>query len=239
MVRRRTNTLLMIAAFFAVPSAASAAEPTATATSTATATATATENGTAFIREQMHAYYASEAETAHLFTGVGAASAFGGGVMVGMAASGPDGELARALGWSLLAVGGLEAVGAAFYAFQVDAERVHYDALLARDPAAFKREEGAHIHGTTSRFVAYRLAELGLAVAGAGVATYGFAKNQDTAKGIGIGVGGEALLFFFLDAFGQARAKEYEEQVGRFEPKVGVQVGGGERPWGMSVGGRF
>ncbi len=189
------------------------------------------------IGDEMRGYYASEKSTAYLFIGVGTASAAAGGVLVGTAPH--DGDFARGLGWSLLGVGGLEAIGAAFYALQVNAELDHYEGALARDPSAFKREELTHIHGTTSRFVVYRLSELGLALAGAGVATYGFIKNQDTWKGVGIGVGAEALTFFVLDAFGQARAKEYEDQVQRFEPRVGLQVGGAQRPWGVSVGGLF
>jgi hypothetical protein len=191
------------------------------------------------IGDEMRGYYASEKTTAFIFVGVGSASAAAGGVLVGTAAHGPNGDFGRGLGWSLLAVGALEAAGAAFYALQVVAETDHYEETLARDPSSYKREELTHIHGTTSRFVAYRLSELGLALAGAGVATYGFVKNQDTWKGVGIGVAAEAITFFTLDAFGQARAKEYEDQVRRFEPQVGVQVGGDQRPWGMSVGGLF
>jgi hypothetical protein len=191
------------------------------------------------IGDEMRGYYASEKTTAFIFVGVGSASAVGGGVLLATAPHGGSGDFARGLGGSLLGVGALEAAGAAFYALQVGAESAHYEETLARDPSSYKREELTHIHGTTSRFVAYRLSELGLALAGAGVATYGFVKNQDTWKGVGIGVAAEAITFFTLDSFGQARAKDYEDQVRRFEPQVGVQVGGGARPWGMSVGGLF
>jgi hypothetical protein len=186
------------------------------------------------IGDGMRGYYQSEETTAYTFVGVGAASAAAGGILLTR-----PGDLARGLGGSLLALGVLEAAGAAFYAFQVDAEVEHYSATLARDPSAFKREEATHIHGTTTRFFAYRLGELALAVGGAGVATYGFAKDQDLWKGVGIGVAAEALTFFVLDAFGQARARAYEDEVQRFQPTIAVQVGGGDRPTTIGMSARF
>ena len=77
---------------------------------------------------------------------------------------------------------------------------------IAIGQAAFKRDETEHIHGTTSRFVAYRLAELGLALGGAGVATYGVVGHHDLDTGIGLGVAIEALTFFTIDSFGTRRA---------------------------------
>ena len=186
------------------------------------------------IGDGMRDYYQSEKTTAYTFVGVGAASAAAGGILLTR-----PGDFARGLGGSLLTLGVLEAAGAAFYAFQVDAEVDHYSATLARDPSAFKREEASHIHGTTTRFFAYRLSELALAVGGAGVATYGFAKDQDLWKGVGIGVAAEALTFFVLDSFGQARARAYEDEVQRFQPSVAVQVGGGDRPTTLGMSARF
>lgn len=176
--------------------------------------------------DEMHGYYRSERTIAYVFFGIGAASAAGGTVLLLR-----DEDFARGLGGSLVAVGALQAVGAAFYAFQVDAEEAHYAALVAKDPAAFKREESEHIHGTTSRFVLYRTA-IALAVAGAGVATYGFAAKKDVWKGVGIGVASQALVFFTIDSFGQARARAYEERVNAFAPSVTV----GAAPGGFTVG---
>jgi hypothetical protein len=252
MVPRSTPTwlavtrLVVAAAILTTTRAAAADEseptsvaPAASTASTAPVALPAATTKAPSIGDGMRGYYASEKATAFTFVAVGSASAAGGAVLLATAPHGGSGEFARGLGWSLVAVGALEAAGAAFYAVQVAGEQDHYEEALARDPSAFKREELTHIHGTTSRFVLYRATELGLAIAGAAVATYGFAKNQDTWKGVGIGVGAEALTFFVLDAFGQARATEYEDQVRRFAPQVGVQIGGGERPWGISAGGLF
>jgi hypothetical protein len=139
----------------------------------------------------------------------------------------------------MISIGALEVLGSAFYAVQVGAELDHYSELFARDPAKFKSDETVHIHGTTSRFFWYRASELLLVVAGAGVATYGSVSDRDVWKGVGIGVAGEAATFFVLDAFGSARAVDYEEHVKRFDPSVAFSIGDGVRPWSLSVGGKL
>lgn len=170
------------------------------------------------ITRDVAAYYRSEKTIAYTFLALGTAAAAGGTVLVATR----DEEFSRGLGWSLVAVGGLQALGSLFYAFQVDAQDSKYGALAANDPAAWRREEGDHIQGTTSRFLLYRTAEAALALAGAGVAIYGFAANKDAWKGVGIGVASQAALFFVIDGFGQARAKDYERRVKSFDPNVTI-----------------
>ncbi len=182
--------------------------------------------------EDVSAYYAAEKTTALNFVAVGMLSTVGG---VAMATRSND--FSRAFGWSVLSIGAFEAIGAGFYTFQVGAQREHFSSTLARDPAAFKREEGAHIHGTTSRFVAYRFGELALAFAGAAVAGYGFAVGRDAWKGAGIGIAVEALTFYTLDSYGQSRALRYEDSVHRFQPTLGV--GGEGRPWTLGFRGNL
>lgn len=180
------------------------------------------------ITDDVASYYRSEKTIAYTFLALGTAAAAGGTVLVATR----DEEFSRGLGWSLVTLGGLQALGSIFYAFQVDAQASQYGALAANDPVAFKREEGDHIQGTTSRFLFYRTAEAALALAGAGVAVYGFAANKDAWKGVGVGVASQAALFFVIDGFGQARAKVYERRVKSFEPSVTVTP----TPSGASVG---
>jgi hypothetical protein len=184
--------------------------------------------------DDVTAYYRSERNTAFTFIGLGAVSA---GVGTGLVAT--RGDFATGLGVAMISIGALEMLGSTFYAIQVGTELDRYAGVLARDPAQFKSEEAAHIHGTTSRFFWYRASELLLAVVGAGVATYGFVSDRDVWKGVGIGVAGEAATFFALDAFGSARAVDYEEQVNRFDPSIAFSVGDGARPWSLAVGGKF
>lgn len=186
------------------------------------------------MRAEMRDYYGGELGTAYMFTAIGLGSAGVGAVLWTR-----GGDFRTGLGASFVVVGGLQAIGASLYALQVGRELDHYDALLARDPAGYRREEGAHIGGTVSRFVVYRAVELGLALAGAGVAAYGFASDADLWKGIGIGVCAQALTFFVLDAFGQGRAREYARKVERFVPTLEISGAGRARYGGISLSTTF
>jgi hypothetical protein len=190
--------------------------------------------GRASIADDLAAYYGSERTTGILFAALGVASAAAGGVLVTR-----SGDFARGLGWSVLSLGALEVLGGGYYALTVGGEIDHYSKALASDPVSFKREELVHIRGTVSRFPIYRISELAVAAAGIGVAAYGFASQRDAWKGAGIGIALEALTLFALDAFGQSRAHDYEDQVKRFEPAISFIAPSEGRPWSVEVRGRF
>ena len=118
--------------------------------------------GRAAIGDDLHAYYGSERTTAYAFVALGLASALVGGALVATQRT----DFARGLGWSLVGVGALQGVGAFGYSFAVSSTESSYASLLERDPAAYQRDEAAHIHGTTSRFFYYRLTEAAFALAG-------------------------------------------------------------------------
>jgi hypothetical protein len=176
-------------------------------------------------------YYGGERTSAYVVIGIGVPAAVAGGVLATR-----DGDFARGLGWPLITMGAVEAVGAVFYAVKVGGEIDHYESLLARSPADYRAQELDHIDGTTSRFVGYRLGELGLTLAGVGMAAYGFAAGSDAWKGVGIGVGGMALPFLVIDTINNARATRYRERVRDFQPSIGVAptAGGG---FTLSIGG--
>jgi len=190
--------------------------------------------GRAAIGDDLMAYYGSERTTGLLFGALGVASVGAGSVLATR-----SGDFERGLGWSIVGLGALEIVGGGLYALQVGGEIDHYEKALASDPGAFKLEEGAHIEGTVSRFPIYRWSELGVAAVGVGFATYGFASKRGGWQGVGIGIAGEALSLFLLDAFGQARAHDYDKQIHRFRPSMALLVGGGDRPWGLAWSGQL
>jgi hypothetical protein len=167
------------------------------------------------LSQDLHSYYGGERTSAYFVAVLGALSVAGGAVLVTR-----DTDFARGLGWPLLTLGALEGIGAVIYAFQVGAEIRHYQATLDRDPGAYQRDELAHMHGTTTRFVFYRLAELGLALGGIAAASYGFAANVDTWKGIGIGVTSLALPLLLIDTINNARASHYIAEVRSYEPVI-------------------
>jgi hypothetical protein len=187
------------------------------------------------VRADLQAYYGGERASAYLVGAMGTAAAAGGAYLVTR-----DSEFARGLGWPWLVMGGLESVGAVFYAFQVGGEIDHYEVRLARDPAAFRAEELDHLRGTSSRFVVYRAVELALTLGGAGVAAYGLATNRDAWKGAGLGVGSLALPFFVIDTINDARASRYLDEVRRYQPTVGVgPAGSAGNGWMIAMAGRF
>lgn len=193
------------------------------------------------ITADLDGYYGGERASAYFVAVLSLLSVGAGSVLVTQSS-----DFERGLGWPLIGLGALEGIGAIIYAFQVGAEIRHYDTALAKDPAAYRREELAHIHGTSSRFVFYRLTELGLFLGGVGVATYGFAAHSDTWKGIGVGVASIALPFLVIDTINNGRAVRYEDHVHGFDPTP--IVSDAERsalprptatPFYITYGGRF
>jgi len=188
----------------------------------------------AAIGDDLRSYYAGERNSAYVVGGLGVLAIGGGSALVTR-----DTDFARGLGWSLLAIGTVDVIGAVFYTFQVASQVERYESLLAQDPAEYKHVEGDHITGTTSRFVGYKLGELGLVLTGAGIATYGFASGRDAWKGAGIGVAAMALPVLVIDTINGARAARYRDRVREFQPTVAVTPGVSGAPWTLAVGGKF
>ncbi len=191
------------------------------------------------VSDDLHSYYGGESRSAYAILALGAASAYAGTILVTRNA-----DFSRGLGWPLLTLGVLEGLGAIYYVFQVRSEVRHYESSLAQDAHGYQRDELAHMHGTRSRFVGYRLTEFALLLAGVGVATYGFVANRDAWKGAGIGISAVALPFVIIDTVNDARAKHYEETVRRFDPVADaprkVEIAPiASTPWYVSYSGTF
>ena len=179
-------------------------------------------------------YYDAEVTTAFLFVGYGAVTGGAGAVSLTQ-----QGDFAHGFGWSSLILGGVTALGGAAYGVAARVRGNYYNSLAEKDPAQFKREETERIAGTNSRFVLYLGSEIAETIAGIGIATYGFAAKSDLAKGIGVGAAIQGIGLFVIDAPGAGRAARYQEDVRRFNPQVGVSVGGNGRPWAATVGHAF
>lgn len=182
------------------------------------------------IRDDMHGYYAGERTSAIVIGSLGAASIAGGIVLV----TRPE-DLPRGFGVPLIALGALEGLGALFYAFQVGSEIRHYDESYAKDRAAFRKEELAHLAGTRRRFVFYLLFEATLFATGVGIAIGGFAANEDVLKGVGLGIASIAAPFLIIDSINNARAGAYADHLQHFDPNVAI----GGRGFQLGYSGRF
>jgi hypothetical protein len=178
----------------------------------------------------MHGYYAGERTSAIVIGSLGAASIAGGIVLV----TRPE-DLPRGFGVPLIALGALEGLGALFYAFQVGSEIRHYDESYAKDRAAFRKEEIAHLEGTRGRFVFYLLVEATLFASGVGIAIGGFAANQDVLKGVGLGIASIAAPFLIIDSINNARAGAYADALQKFDPSVAISG----RGFSVGYSGRF
>lgn len=183
------------------------------------------------VASDMHGYYGGERVAAIVIGGMGAAAAGTGAYLVTR-----SDDFSRGLGGAWLGLGGLEALGALFYAVQVSGEIDHYGASLARDPASYRAEEIDHLRGTGSRFVYYRAIELGLTLGGGAMVGAGLATHGDAWTGTGVGLASLALPLFVIDSFNDARAKRYLDRVTHLSPSVGPDGSGG---WRVGLGGRF
>jgi hypothetical protein len=185
------------------------------------------------ITEDLRSYYGAEKTTTFVMMAFGGASVAAGVVLVTRPSDFP-----RGLGLSAITLGALYGIGALTYLFTVNSEISFWSASLEKDPVGFQRDELAHIQGTTSRFFYYRAGELAVLLAGVGVGIYGFASGRPLWQGVGIGGAVEAATLFVVDTFGNRRALDYQDQLGRFQPTLALLDGTG-RAWSVGLAGSF
>lgn len=179
-------------------------------------------------------YYDAEVTTSFSFVAYGAVTGGAGAVALTQ-----SGDFAHGFGWTSLIAGGVTALGGAAYGVAARVRGNYYTSLAEKDPVAFKREESERIAGTNGRFTLYLGSEIAETIAGIGIATYGFAAKSDLAKGIGLGAAIQGIGLFVIDMPGAGRAARYQDDVRRFNPQVGVSVGGNGRPWAASLSQAF
>jgi hypothetical protein len=188
----------------------------------------------AAMRASVRDYYGTELTTGLLFTAYGGVTAGAGAAVLT-----EGGDFAKGLGASSLVLGGTTFLGGIGYAVAVKFRGGYFTRLVDEDPAAFQREEAERIAGTTSRFWLYLGSELLETAAGIGLAAYGLAAKDDLWKGIGIGAAIQGIGLFVIDTPGAGRAARYRSDVERFRPTVSASVGGGTRPWALTLAQAF
>lgn len=87
---------------------------------------------------------------------------------------------------------------------------------LQSDPATFAREELIRMTRVNGNWPLYRLVEVALIGAGAGVAGYGFVNRIDVAVGLGLGLALQVAVMMVVDAFAERRAHLYGERLAAF-----------------------
>lgn len=200
------------------------------------------------MRTAAHDYYTGEITSSYLFIGVGALHAGAGVISLTQ-----EGDFAKSFGWTSVILGALTAIGGGGYGFTVAPRRAHFEELATKDRVKYRQEELEHIQGTNDRFALYLAFEVSETIVGAGVATYGFVKDEDVAKGIGLGVAIQGVSLLALDVPGALRAQSYRDLVrDRFgakisgkstapspRPRLGMSPGLGSEPWLFTVRSAF
>jgi hypothetical protein len=164
------------------------------------------------VRSLLEAYFAGERWSA-LYTGC-VNLLF---VVIGIALVLRGNDFQRGAAWALIGLGALHVVAAVGYALDLHRRVPRYEALLARDPAEFKRAELTRMEGVVSGFTPIGFFYGGLLLTGAAVATYGFARRGATWPGIGLSVCLQGLAALALETIDYRRALRYEHQVGQFD----------------------
>jgi hypothetical protein len=120
------------------------------------------------------------------------------------------------------------------------------DADLAKDPAAWKRDETKRIKGVNTTFIALMVVESVLIAAGTTTAVITSKKDCcRTLKGVSIGLAAESAVTLVLDILAYRRAQAYSDSLERFEPSLSPSPsmdGGGAAPMSfrtISFSGQF
>jgi hypothetical protein len=181
--------------------------------------------------EGMHAYFHGEKWEGPVFFGAGLAAGGVGALLVTR-----SDELARGAAYPLFGIGLVQLIVGAVVFLRTDAQVARLDQQLAKDPAAFKKEESARIKGVNTQFIALAIIESVL-IAG-GTATAIVAAQKDccrTLQGIGLGLAGQGAVTLALDLFAAARAREYTDNLRRFDTASPAAMSLGQ-PAPMSFG---
>lgn len=164
------------------------------------------------VRSVLEAYFAGERWSAVYTSSVNLLF-----VAVGIALVRRGSGLQRGAAWAFIALGAFHIVASAGYALSIQRKVPRYEALLARDPAEFKREELTRMEGVISGFTPIGFFYGALLLTGAALATYGFARRGATWQGIGLSVCLQALSALGLETIDYRRALRYQDQVDQFE----------------------
>jgi hypothetical protein len=167
------------------------------------------------IGDALRTYYSNERAVSYAFIVFATVSMIAGGLLV-LGARRP----ASAIGWPLVAVGLLLAIGGAGYLRQVTQKQERALPLSERDPSAYQREESQSIQTTATRYQMYRSVEVALLLVGVALALYGAAALRGLWLGVGLGLAIEALGAFSIDSFGAYHTATYKREVAIFEPAV-------------------
>ncbi len=168
--------------------------------------------------EAMHTYFRGEKQQAPFFIGAGLAGMGAGTVMVLK-----GGDITRGAGFPMIGFGLIHAIVGGAFLLGTDKRVATLDAALAKDPAAWKRDEIKRMAGVNTTLVALMIVESALIVGGTTTAVVG-ARSEccRMLQGVGLGLAAEGAVTLLLDIFESARARDYADALQRSDPSLGA-----------------
>jgi hypothetical protein len=180
------------------------------------------------MQRELHLYFAGERAEGVPFLGAGLAAFATGGVLFSRRTA-----LARGAAWPIVVIGVIQTGAGIVVYSRTDAQVGRLDEQMARDPGALRSEELARMQRVNTEFVILKWTELGLAAGGVALTTYGIAQDDDTLKGVGLGLAAQATVMLILDLFAGGRADRYTDALDRF--RVGYRSMSSKEPGILSL----
>jgi len=167
---------------------------------------------TAETARQMHRYFRREKGGGIGFMTVGGASIIGGGILLLQ-----DSDTVKGVGYPMIGVGILSAVVGAVVYLRTDDQVAALDKLLADDPATFKAQESKRMERVTLGLDIAETVEAVLILGGLSMAVIGKVDKNDTLRGYGLGLAGEAAALLVMDSIATHRATPYIQAIEKLE----------------------
>ena len=170
------------------------------------------------IAEAMHTYFGGEKGAGPILFGPGLAGIAAGTVMVFR-----GDEVTRGAGFPMLGLGLAQTIVGTSLLLATDKRVAKFDAALAKDPVAWKRDESKRMAGVNTTLLTLMIVESVFIVGGTVTAVVASQKDCcRTLKGVGIGLAAESAFTLVFDIFAKMRAQEYAHSLRRFEPSSGA-----------------
>ena len=133
-----------------------------------------------------------------------------------------DDDFLKGLSYPIGGFGLIELAAGSVIFFRTDGQLDDLKSQLADDPSAMKKDEIERMDAVNSQFDVLTILWIGVIAAGAGTSIYGFVDDNDTAKGIGIGLAGQGGLILTADLIAASNARQYTSALRRFQPTAAV-----------------
>ena len=165
------------------------------------------------------------------------AERLGGGVLIGMGATGltagallyaDGGDRARGASYPLLVFGLAHTAAGVFVAITSTRRMSRFRVQIASDEPGFLAAERPRMERVSRQLSTLTIVEIALGTAGLAVASFGYLGDHDEIEGVGLALAGEAGATLVFDVFAARRADRYRARLGATagtDPATGARTG--------------